>query len=176
MDRRRYGFWWCSFCHWSVWFSGIFSGPVAVPVIKRSRPAGFRYSRQARSNEKSAESSILTPGSFISTARMSKTSVKLEQDEFFAANPVAALFRGEFKANVQNNPSSVSRRQGRMPGKEFWIEDIGYYRYVPMFAAGRRKLFPWDGSLRSALYPAERASGGPASNDGAAKSVMCLIG
>ena len=37
--------------------------------------------------------------------------------------------------------------------QKFWVENIGYYRYVPEFAAGRQRLFPWDGSLRSALFP-----------------------
>ena len=30
---------------------------------------------------------------------------------------------------------------------------IGHSGYVPLFAAGRQRLFPWDGSLRSALFP-----------------------
>jgi len=29
----------------------------------------------------------------------------------------------------------------------------GFSRYVPELVAGRRMLFPWDGSLRSALFP-----------------------
>jgi hypothetical protein len=33
--------------------------------------------------------------------------------------------------------------------------NLGYYRYVPELPAGRPRLFPWDGSLRSALFPAK---------------------
>jgi len=45
-------------------------------------------------------------------------------------------------------PQTRSNAWQRVSGR-----GIGYYRYVPEHAAGRRRLFPWDGSLRSALFP-----------------------
>jgi hypothetical protein len=41
---------------------------------------------------------------------------------------------------------------GRLPGRGLRLADIGDWS-VPKLAAGRWRLFPWDGSLRSALFP-----------------------
>jgi hypothetical protein len=57
-------------------------------------------------------------------------------------------------AERAGNTADINCNQSdRIPGKQFRFADFGYYRHVPMFAAGRQKLFPWDGSLRSALFP-----------------------
>jgi hypothetical protein len=40
-----------------------------------------------------------------------------------------------------------------MPGRQFRLANAGYSGYSPVLAAGRQRLFAWDGSLRSALFP-----------------------
>ncbi len=42
-----------------------------------------------------------------------------------------------------------------MPGRGLGRVDFGFSGYVPEFTAGRGIFFPWDGSLRSALFPRE---------------------
>ena len=49
--------------------------------------------------------------------------------------------------------SSVCRRQGRIRGNRCRLVDIGFSGNVPDLPAGRQRPFPWDGSLRSALFP-----------------------
>jgi len=46
-----------------------------------------------------------------------------------------------------------------MPDRGFRLPDIGYCGYVPEFVAVPQSLVPWDGSLRSALFPRNQALG-----------------
>jgi hypothetical protein len=46
-----------------------------------------------------------------------------------------------------------------MLGSGLRLVDLGYSEYLPELTAGRQRLFPWDGSLRSALFPSKRVSG-----------------